>query len=255
MDKTILVVGLGEVGRPLLEVIRERYDAVGIDLEPVDLQAECEVMHLCYGYEDFPGFLASSCAYIEKYRPGLTIVNSTVPPGTTRAICCAAGAPVVHSPVRGKHFKMKAELLHYTKFIGGVDEASSRQAAEHFGFLGMRTQVLSSPEATELAKLAETTCFGLLIAWAQEVERYCAALGLDYDEVAGIYDEIGFFPPVRYFPGVIGGHCVLPNIRILKERFDSQILAAIEGSNQMKVEREKARAGQNPAGRVNDERR
>ena len=37
----------------------------------------------------------------------------------------------------------------------------------------MKTKLLSSPEATEIAKLTETTYFGLLIAWAQEVERYC----------------------------------------------------------------------------------
>jgi UDP-N-acetyl-D-mannosaminuronate dehydrogenase len=103
----------------------------------------------------------------------------------------------------------------------------------------MKTKILSSPEATELAKLAETTYFGLLIAWAQEVERYCDQLSLDYDEIASIYEEIGFFPPVRYFPGVIGGHCVLPNIRILKQKFDSEILEAIEHSNREKIRRER----------------
>jgi UDP-N-acetyl-D-mannosaminuronate dehydrogenase len=239
MDSLILVVGLGEVGRPLLEIIGEKYPAAGIDLEPVQLAASCDVMHLCFGFENADCFITDSLGYIEKYRPRLTIINSTVLPGTTRAVQQASRAPVVHSPVRGKHFKMKQELLHYTKFIGSVDDASSRRAAHHFQSLGMKTKILSSPEATELAKLAETTYFGLLIAWAQEVERYCDQLSLDYDEIASIYEEIGFFPPVRYFPGVIGGHCVLPNIRILKQRFDSEILEAIEHSNREKIRRER----------------
>ena len=44
-------------------------------------------------------------------------------------------------------------------------------AAEHFKRIGIKTKILKSPEASELAKLVEkTTYFGLLIAWAQEVE-------------------------------------------------------------------------------------
>ncbi len=93
---------------------------------------------------------------------------------------------------------------------------------------------MSSPEATELAKLTETTYFGLLIAWAQEVQRYCKKLGLDYDEIVSFYKEINFFPPVEYFPGFIDGHCVIPNLRILKDIFASDILDSIEKSNDMK---------------------
>ena len=52
------------------------------------------------------------------------------------------------------------------------------------------------------------------------------------------YEEIGFFPPVKYFPGVIGGHCVMPNIELLKRFTDSEILEAIEHSNRKKKERD-----------------
>ncbi len=38
----------------------------------------------------------------------------------------------------------------------------------------MKAKLLESPEASEIAKLTETTYFGLMIAWAQEIERYCA---------------------------------------------------------------------------------
>lgn len=241
MKDSILVIGMGEVGRPLLEVIRERRSAIGIDIEPVEIQGDCDIMHICYPFE-IEDFVGESARYIEKYNPQLTIVNSTVAPGTTRAIYQATSAPIVHSPVRGKHFKMKQELTHYVKFIGGIEEAWSQRAAEHFRSVGMKTNILSSPEATELAKLTETTYFGLIIAWAQEVERYCDRLSLDYDEIVSFYDGIGFLPPVRYFPGVIGGHCIMPNIKILKTTYNSEILDAIEHSNELKIQRE---AGKN----------
>lgn len=102
----------------------------------------------------------------------------------------------------------------------------------------MKTRILSSPEATELAKLTETTYFGVMIAWAQEVERYCDQLGQNYDEVASFYEEIKFFPPVKYFPGIIGGHCVMPNIEILGRLGPSEILEAIRSSNRKKTMRD-----------------
>jgi UDP-N-acetyl-D-mannosaminuronate dehydrogenase len=105
---------------------------------------------------------------------------------------------------------------------------------EHFEGLGMKTKLLGSPEATEIAKLTETTYFGLMIAWAQEIERYCAKLGVNYDEVVSFYDEIKFFPPVKYFPGVIGGHCVMPNMDMLLQKFPSGLLQAIVQSNTLK---------------------
>jgi hypothetical protein len=77
-----------------------------------------------------------------------------------------------------------------------------------------------------------------MIAWAQELERYCDQFGQNYEEIISFYDEIKFFPPVRYFPGVIGGHCVMPNIEILSKLQHSVVLEAIRASNQMKIERE-----------------
>ncbi len=121
-----------------------------------------------------------------------------------------------------------------TKFIGALDPQSAARAVQHFQSVGIKTKVLSCPEASEVAKLTETTYFGLLIAWAQEVEGYCKALGADYDEVVSFYEEIKFFPPVKYFPGVIGGHCVMPNIGILLREFPSDLLQAIVQSNARK---------------------
>jgi len=238
-----IVVGLGEVGRPLLEVISKHHRAVGVDVTPPAERIErVDVMHVCYPFE-IKDFVGETARYIERFSPALTIVNSTVGVGTTRAIAERTGAAVVHSPVRGKHARMREELQSYTKFVGAIDPAAGKQAAEHFESMGLRTRVLSSPEATELAKLTETTYFGLIIAWAQELERYCDRLGPDYEEVVSFYEEIKFLPPVKYFPGVIGGHCVMPNIEILRELHDSVILDAIQSSNRKKIEREARRGG------------
>lgn len=240
---SVVVAGLGEVGRPILELVSEQHDAVGVDISPsIERIAQVDVLHICYPFE-ISDFVGETARYIERYKPALTIVNSTVGIGTTRAIGERTGAAVVNSPVRGKHACMLEELRLYPKFVGAADPDASEQAAKHFQSVGVKTKTLSSPEATELAKLTETTYFGLMIAWAQEIERYCDQTGANYDEVVSFYEGIKFFPPVKYFPGVIGGHCVMPNIKILSRVGPSTILEAIEASNRLKIERDDGSKG------------
>lgn len=234
----VVVVGLGEVGKPLFELISKHYDTVGVDVSPIAPIEQVDFLHICYPFE-IQDFIGETARYLELYKPKLAIVNSTVAVGTTRAIAGQTDIPVVHSPVRGKHARMPEELRFYTKFVGATDPAAAAEGARHFQSLGLKTKVLSSPEATELAKLTETTYFGLMIAWAQQVERYCDRAVTDYDEVVSFYEEIAFFPRVKYFPGIIGGHCVMPNITILSNFGHAPLLEAIQESNRMKTEQER----------------
>jgi UDP-N-acetyl-D-mannosaminuronate dehydrogenase len=241
----VVVVGLGEVGKPLLQIVSEYHDVIGVDIAPpTERFDEVDVLHVCYPFQ-IKDFIGETARYIELFKPKVTIINSTVAVGTTRAVAERSGAVVVNSPVRGKHARMVEEMRNYAKFVGALDLANAQDAAEHFESVGLKTRILSSPEATELAKLTETTYFGLMIAWAQELERYCDQAGQNYGEIVSFYEEIGFFPKIKYFPGVIGGHCVMPNIEILCQFDDSVMLQAIQTSNQMKIVRESQREAAN----------
>src|SRR5437867_11961545 len=157
----VIVAGLGEVGRPLFDLLRENYHVIGIDIEPVITDGECAVLHICYPFSE--RFVRSTVQYVEKNGPALIVINSTVAPGTTRAIHRLVHRPIVYSPIRDKHFKTKHDLLKYTKFIGGIDDDAALRTSDHFQSIGMKTKLVASPEAAELAKLTETTYFGLLI--------------------------------------------------------------------------------------------
>jgi UDP-N-acetyl-D-mannosaminuronate dehydrogenase len=240
MVKKTVVIGLGEVGGPLFDLIAQTgADVLGVDVAPVDLPppGTVEVMHMCIPFE-IDDFVGETARYVDRLQPDLTVINSTVSVGTTRAVHERTGGRIVHSPIRGKHARMLEELTYYDKFIGPMDAPAGVLAKQHFESLGMTTKALSSPEASELAKLTETTYFGVLIAWAQQVERYCEAVGVDYDEVVAIYEQIGYLPPVKFFPGLIGGHCVMPNIEILKEIADTPLLEVVRWSNAQKAARE-----------------
>jgi len=232
-ESVSVVLGLGEVGRPLLEVLKRAHRVEGVDLPARDISGPVEFLHVCYPAE-IKEFAVITAGYVKRYRPEVVIIHSTVPVGTTRAVGELVPVPVVHSPVRGKHARMMEELTHYVKFIGADRPVVGRRVAAHLEAAGMKTKVLASPEATELAKLTETTYLGLLIAFAQDVDRMGRAVGVSYSDVASFYDEIGYLPRVGFFPGIIGGHCVIPNVALLKRRFQSELLDAIEWSNELR---------------------
>jgi UDP-glucose 6-dehydrogenase len=225
---TALVVGLGEVGGPLLEILRKVHNAEGRDIEDRPFDG-VQVLHLCFPYTS--DFVSSASRYISLYEPAVVVINSTVVPGTTREIQEKTGIPAVYSPVRGKHARMTDELRHYRKFVAGTAPEAVALVEEHFAAAGLTTQRMSSPEALELAKLLETSYFGVLVSWAQEMDRFAEAVDADYWETTDFFAEIDFFPPVGFQPGFIGGHCVMPNLELLEQVRRSPLIDAIRQSN------------------------
>jgi len=164
----------------------------------------------------------------------MTIINSTLAIGTTRKVQEKVSSKLIYSPVRGKHAKMVQDMLFYRKFVAGFDEQSTQQAAQHFAKAGYGVETFPNPEVGELSKLVETTWLGMLVGWAQDIERMAVDCGASYEDVNAFMKEIAYLPK-NVFPGHIGGHCVMPNIAILRTRFSSRYLEAIVESNEAKA--------------------
>jgi UDP-N-acetyl-D-mannosaminuronate dehydrogenase len=231
-EAAVLVVGLGEIGGPLLAILREAHRAAGRDIEDRPFGG-VQVLHLCFPYTS--DFVSSASRYASLYEPEAVVVNSTVVPGTTREIQEKTGVPVVYSPVRGKHARMTDELRRYRKFVAGTSAQAVVLVEDHFAAVGITTQRMSSPEALELAKLLETTYFGVLVAWAQEMDRFAEAVDADYWETIDFLEEIDFFPPVSFQPGYIGGHCVMPNLELLEQVRRSPFIDVMRESNRRRT--------------------
>ena len=250
-EAATLVVGLGEVGKPLYTILKSREPGtIGIDIEPASVDKPVGIMHICFPFTDAAQFQSAVVGYARKYAPQLIVVNSTAVPGTTRSIENEAGIPCVYSPIRGKHTKMVDELVTYVKFVAGTDAQATERVQEHFRAAGMKSEIMSTPEALELAKLLETTYFGLLIAWAQEMNRFAESVNADYLEVGKFFREIAYLPSVLFQPGYIGGHCVMPNIGLLQQRFQSEFLEMVKRSNEARKAELAAKEQQSPGERL-----
>jgi UDP-glucose 6-dehydrogenase len=231
----VIVVGMGEIGQPLCRILSKTYRCSQVDIQPVEPPGPCSVLHICYPFQGH-NFVETTANYIHKYRPAITIINSTVVPGTTNQVSKLSGAKVAYSPVRGKHAKMEEDMLFYAKFVAADDLETQAQAVAHFKDAGFKTNTFPSASAGEVAKLIETTWLGVLVGWAQEVERIAALHGARYEDVNAFIQEIPFLPH-DIFPGSIGGHCVMPNIAILRSQLHSAFLEAIVISNEQKLAR------------------
>jgi len=227
-----LVVGIGEVGGAIATILDRKETVLRHDLEPVEISTAVGVMHLCIPFKSRLQFENAALEYIGRFRPSLTIIHSTVLPGTTRSIAQKSGVPIAYSPVRGKHVRMQDDLLRYIKFVAAPTEDFAERAEAHLRSAGMKTRRMTEVETLELAKLAETTYFGVCIAFAQELNRYAERVGGDYGEAIKFFDEVEFLPRTHYFPGFIGGHCVMPNIQLLLQIAPSPVLEAIVESNE-----------------------
>ena len=234
-NKKTLVVGLGEVGGALAEVLDRTAPVLRHDIERREFKEPIGIMHICIPFTTRAQFEPLAIEYIRRFKPELTIINSTVLPGTTRSISQKTKSAVAYSPVRGKHVKMTKDLLHYVKFVAAGQEEWTEKAAAHFEQHGMKTRKLDKPETLEVAKLGETTYFGVIIAWAQEFNRYVERAAGDYEQAIEFFDEVAFLPRQRYFPGFIGGHCVIPNINLLLQIESAPLLEAVLESNQRRA--------------------
>ncbi|MFH1181002.1 MAG: hypothetical protein V1705_01165 [bacterium] len=216
------ILGYGEVG----QAIAKFYSKPKIkDLARNDGLEGVDILNVCLPWSK--NFVSIVKKEIKKIRPKLTIIHSTVAPGATKKI----GGAVVHSPVRGVHPKLFEGIKTFVKYIGADNKKAGKMAQDHLQGLGIKTKIFYPSMTTEIAKLLDTTYYGLCIAWHGEMKKMCDKFGVSFDEAISDFNKTynegyaklgktNVIRPVLYPPaGGIKGHCVVANAKILKKYF------------------------------------
>jgi nucleotide sugar dehydrogenase len=163
-------------------------------------------------------------AAVASIAPGVhagssVIFETTLPIGDTRrrfapALETASGLVadrdffVAFSPERLFSGAVLENLAVYPKLVGGIGPASTDRAARFYaGVLDAEVVAMSSSEAAEFSKLADTTYRDVNIALANEFARAADLHGIDVQEVIAAANS----QPYSHIhqPGIgVGGHCI-----------------------------------------------
>jgi nucleotide sugar dehydrogenase len=159
----------------------------------------------------------------------LVSYETTLPVGTTRdrfadilagesGLTAGSGFDLVFSPERVFTGRVFADLRRYPKLVGGINEDSAMRGVAFYEAvldfderpdLSRENGVwnLGSCEASEMAKLAETTYRDVNIGLANQFARYSADNGIDVYQVIEACNSQPFSH--IHQPGVaVGGHCI-----------------------------------------------
>lgn len=230
-----ILIGYGEVGRGVFGALSEHH-LIHIEDPKYGLTADADtyydVLLIAIPYSEEFVNIVQACE--RKFIPDVTIVFSSVPIGTCRRV----GA--VHSPIEGHHDNMVESIRSHKRWVGGW----STVAKIFFELAGLEVRMVDKPEATEFMKLQSTTVYGINIEWARYCKKMADQLGFDYEDlklynidynklVVAIHKNPNYLRYNLDAPeGKIGGHCVLPNAKILRNSYNHPFIQTLLDFNE-----------------------
>ena len=228
------ILGFGEIGSSFARFYKNPKIK---DLNRDDGLTGVDILHVCIPYND--KFLNIVTKEIKFVNPKITIIHSTVAPGTTKKLADIFDGMVVHSPMRGAHPNLFGGMKTFVKYIGAEDKKAGLLAQKHLNSLGIKTKLFFPSATTELGKILDTTYYGVAIAWHKEMKKICDKFGVDFDSSVTDFNKTynegyaklgkkNVIRPVLFVDEKpIGGHCVVPNAKIIKKYFKSKAIELI----------------------------
>ncbi|MCK9461612.1 MAG: hypothetical protein M0R80_18440 [Proteobacteria bacterium] len=221
-----VLVGYGEIGKAVKSVFDpfHEIEVCEIDRKP---EGQFDIMLVAIPYVE--GFEKTIEDYREEFGVKAIIFFATLAIGTTSKFENA-----VHSPVEGKHPDLAESIQKMPRWVGGYNEI----VGEFFEKAEIKPRYVDKPEFTEFLKLRSTSKYGINIQFARYEKSVCDDLEMSFDLIKkfdqdynDLYEEMGMPQFKRYIldapEGKIGGHCVVPNAKILDNQYPSELLKQI----------------------------
>src|SRR5262249_9522970 len=150
-------------------------------------------------------------------RGNLVVLESTVPPGTTRGglapILAESGLSpgrdicVAHCPERVLPGRILLELVQNDRLAGGITADCAERAAELYGAFVKGAIMRTDATTAEMVKVMENTYRDVNVALANEFAQIADHVGVDVWEAIRLANPHPRVNVLRPGPGV-GGHCI-----------------------------------------------
>lgn len=225
-----IIIGYGEIGKAIHALVTEAWiiDPAQEHDKPNPI-IEVDVMHICFPFS--VEFAKDMRNYIDAYNPKHVIIYSTLPIGTTKEI----SLKIIHSPVEGKHPDLHISVRVMERWLGYNDKEEVFFFVKFFEDLGLRVKPVENTDFTEALKLLSTSEYGINIEFARYKKKVADAIGMDFEltkrwneDYNELYEVLGMSDKYKKFvldapEGSKGGHCVVPNARLLHQQFPDEI--------------------------------
>ena len=243
--ETVGILGFGEIGKAVARICADAgYEILVRDLDQDQLKGKkVDYLHVSIPEKKNKVFVDVVSKAVLELSPKLTVINSSVTPGTTRKIFKRTGSPIVHSPVIGLHPNLYESIKKYfAKVVAPVDGKSLKLAKAHFKKLKLKTVFFAKPENSEAAKLLDLVYFAWNIVFCKWMDEFCRENKLDFDEVYTKQNQLynsGYGkllpntvrPVLIPMPGPISGHCTIPDTELIHKLYPNRVTKFILKEN------------------------
>jgi len=242
-DKVVCVVGLGYVGLPLADAFSKHLKVVGYDVDDKKIRRLDDKKRGRIKFTSNPqkiknsdfviiavptpvakskqpdlSFVKSATKTVGKNlkRGAIVVLESTVYPGVTEEIVkpileeeskmkCGKDFKIGYSPERINPGDREHTLDKITKLVGGMDKETTEILAKLYGLI-TNVYKVKDIKTAEAAKIIENIQRDLNIALMNELTIIFHKMGLDTKAVLdAAATKWNFY---RYYPGLVGGHCI-----------------------------------------------
>lgn len=266
--KNILIAGYGVVGSAFDKILTDaEYPHDICDpylIKGKKLKEYYHTIHICFPcyFEDI--FIEHVVGYMKTFIPSYVIIHSTIGINTLKKIrdyYVDKDIKLFHAPVRGVEDEGADGIKRFKTFVGGINPNWDMSLAYYLDNLGLNWKWVRSYKEAALGKIVGTSWYGMVIAFANQIRKYCDTNDIHFEHAYTLpmrTDEIGreyyrgwsgeraapefsltnsnMIPRPVNVPGVIRGHCVMPNLKFLRELSPDGLVDWIEFmNNYMKI--------------------
>lgn len=254
----IVVIGMGEIGTAICNKIRK--NTLNYVIE-IDVETETKdygdvlAMHVCFTEHDHKEFISELNRYIKEIKPKMVILHTTISLDTAEYLSKLENLALFHVPIRGTHGEIEDFLNRCTLYIGSINKSYDIDFVLNYldRIFKVDFRVVDSIKESALGKLLSVVWYGMEISFVQGVKMLCDKRGINFDQAYTKHFEDDFIGKKYYYnrnlkkivtnnyvakqvfyPGVIGGKCVIQDVVLLQKDFDKLAKFILETNEEFK---------------------
>lgn len=236
------IIGNGEIGQAIgsfLTEYKQRYN-IEDSKDRKELDGDCTLIHICIPLENKEIYQRTLCHIMTRIPHAIFLVHTSLtldtldfdPPPEFEG-------ELYHCPMGGTHNRIKEEGRQVPMFLGPWNRTIHLEEVKmYFHSIGYSTVIVfNSWRETAAAKLFSVIWYGMNIGIVQQFKLICDQEKIDFTEAyteyarydtvrSSVHGENGYHKENRpvFFPGYIGGKCVMQDLKLLEPFFTNKLL-------------------------------